>query len=158
MASNNNAAASSGGMPQLDFSTFPNQAFWLVLVLICLFMMVRLLIIPRMDSILANRRKVIEEDLIGAEKFREDAEELEKSITEEIDQSRLRAAEIINKSKDKIKQNQKKGLMEATEITNALVADSNKAIQKMQKEASKQVEKISTELIPEIVAKLGAKK
>ena len=158
MASNNNAVASSGGMPQLDFSTFPNQAFWLILVLLCLFMMVRLLIIPRMDNILANRRKVIEEDLIGAEKFREDAEELEKSITEEIDQSRIRAAEIIGKSKDKIKQNQKKGLIEATEITNALVADSNKAIQKMQKEASKQVEKISTELIPEIVAKLGAKK
>ena len=157
MASNNNAEASSGGMPQLDFTTFPNQAFWLVLVLVCLFLMVRLLIIPRMDNILANRRKVIEEDLVGAEKFREDATELKKSVTEEIDQARLRAAEIIGKSKDKIKQNQKKGLTEAAEITDALVVESNKALQKMQKEATKQVEKISNELLDDIVNKLTKK-
>ena len=157
MASNNSAEASSGGMPQLDFSTFPNQAFWLVLILACLFMMVRLLIIPRMDNILANRRKVIEEDLIGAEKLREEAEELEKSITSEIDQSRLRASEILSKSKDKVKQNQKKGLDEATEITNVLIADSNKAIEKMHKEATRQVTKIAAELTPTIVNKLTKK-
>ena len=106
MATNNTPEVSTGGMPQLDFSTFPNQAFWVIVTLTCLFVMVRLLIIPRMDNILANRRKVIEEDLIGAEKLREEAEELGKSITSEIDQSRLRASEILSKSKDKVKQNQ----------------------------------------------------
>jgi len=28
------AAASAPGMPQLDFSTFPNQIFWLVVTLV----------------------------------------------------------------------------------------------------------------------------
>ena len=158
MASNNTAEASSGGMPQLDFSTFSNQAFWLIVTVACLFMMVRLLIIPRMDNILANRRKVIEEDLIGAEKFKEAAEELSKSITEEIDESRVRANDIVGKSKDKIKQNRQKGLQEATEITDALLNESNKTIQKMQKEANKQIQKISAELAPEIVTKLSPEK
>ena len=158
MASNNTAEASSGGMPQLDFSTFSNQAFWLIVTVTCLFMMVRFLIIPRMDNILANRRKVIEEDLIGAEKFKEAAEELSKSITEEIDESRVRANDIIGKSKEKIKQNRQKGLQEAAEITEALLIQSDKTIQKMQKEANKQIEKISSELVPEIVVKLSPKK
>ncbi len=158
MASNNTAEASSGGMPQLDFSTFSNQAFWLIVTVICLFMMVRFLIIPRMDNILANRRKVIEEDLIGAEKFREAAEDLSKSITKEIDESRARASDIIGKSKDKIKQNRQKGLQEASEITNTLLIESDKAIQKMQKEANKQIENISAELAPEIVTKLSPEK
>ena len=158
MATNNAAEASSAGMPQLDFSTFSNQAFWLIVTVVCLFMMVRFLIIPRMDNILANRRKVIEEDLIGAEKFREAAEDLSKSITKEIDESRARASDIIGKSKDKIKQNRQKGLQEASEITNTLLIESDKAIQKMQKEANKQIENISAELAPEIVTKLSPEK
>ena len=158
MASNNSAEASSGWMPQLDFSTFSNQAFWLIVTIVCLFMIVRLLIIPRMDNILANRRKVIEEDLVGAEKFREAATELRNSITNEIDESRHRAADIINKSKEKIKQARHEGQLEASEMTNTLLKNSNQAIKAMQKEANKQVEKISAELAPELIKKLSSKK
>mgnify|MGYP001426951574 CR=1 FL=1 len=155
MASNNNAEASSGGMPQLDFSTFPNQVFWLSVTIFCLLLMVRFIIIPRMDNILANRRKVIEEDLVGAEKFREAAEELEKSITQEMDQSKARANEMLAKSKEKIKQNRQKGLIEAEEMTRTLLSDSEKVIVTMQREANKKIEKISAELAPEIIKKLS---
>ena len=158
MASNNSTEASGGGMPQLDFSTFPNQAFWLILTILCLFMMVRLFIIPRMDNILANRRKVIEEDLVGAEKFRESAEHLRKSITEEVDQAHLRANEILTKSKEKINLNRLNGLAEANEITNTLVDNSEKVIRKMERDAAKQIEKISLEVVPQIVAKLSSEK
>jgi F-type H+-transporting ATPase subunit b len=155
MAANNNAEASSGGMPQLDFSTFPNQIFWLVITMVCLFMMVRLLIIPRMDNILANRRKVIEEDLVGAEKFRDSAEELRNSITLEVESARQRSNEIISKSKQKSKQNRIKGMAEASEMTTKLLLDSDKVINKMRKEATKQVDKISAEIIPEIIKKMS---
>jgi F-type H+-transporting ATPase subunit b len=101
MTIKNNAEVSAGGMPQLDFSTFPNQAFWLIVTILCLFMMIRFLIIPRMDNILANRRKVIDEDLVGAEGLRKTAQELEISITEEVDTARFRSTDIINKTKEK---------------------------------------------------------
>ena len=158
MATNKTAEEASGGMPQLDFATFPNQAFWLVITLFCLFLMVRFIIIPRMDNILANRRKVVEEDLVGAEKFREASEELAKSITKEVDESRLRAAEIIGKSKETIKQRRQKSLEEASEMVDSIIANSEKAILKMQKDAKREIEKISTELTPEIVAKLSGDK
>ena len=48
------------GMPQLDFSTFPNQIFWLVIFCVILFAIVKLFIIPRMEDIFANRRKIID--------------------------------------------------------------------------------------------------
>jgi F-type H+-transporting ATPase subunit b len=154
MAANNSAEASSGGMPQLDFSTFPNQAFWLIVTMLCLFMMVRLLIIPRMDNILANRRKVIEEDLVGAEKFRDAAEKLRDSITLEVDVARTRSTEIISKNKKKAKLNQMKGMDEASEMTTKLLQDSEKVINKMKKEAVEQVDKISGEIAPEIIKKM----
>jgi F0F1-type ATP synthase membrane subunit b/b' len=108
-----------------------------------------------MDNILGNRRKVIEEDLVGAEKLRETAQELKNSITEEVDLARLRAAEIIGKSKEKIKETRNKGLAEAAEITSALLEESEKAIQKMQKDADKQIRRLSEDLAPEIVTKLS---
>jgi F-type H+-transporting ATPase subunit b len=155
MAANNTAEASSGGMPQLDFSTFPNQAFWLVITLLCLFMMVRLLIIPRMDNILANRRKVIEEDLVGAEKFRDAAEELRNALTSEVDSARTRSNEILSKTKQKAKSNYKKGMAEASEMTEKLLVDSDKLIGKMQKDAAKQVDQISDEIVPELIEKMS---
>jgi F-type H+-transporting ATPase subunit b len=155
MAVNNTAEASSVGMPQLDFSTFPNQAFWLFVTMLCLFIMVRLLIIPRMDNILANRRKVLEEDLVGAERFRDSAQELRNSITLEVDAARDRSNEIIAKSKLKAKINQKKGMAEALEMTTRLLLDSNKVISKMQKEANQKVDKISAEIAPVIVKKMS---
>ena len=53
----------SVGMPQLDFSNFDNQAFWLFVFLTLVFIVVRVLVMPRMESTLTNRRKIIEEDL-----------------------------------------------------------------------------------------------
>jgi F-type H+-transporting ATPase subunit b len=155
MATNNTAEASSGGMPQLDFSTFPNQAFWLVITLLCLFMMVRLLVIPRMDNILANRRKVIEEDLVGAEKFRDAAEELRNALTSEVDSARTRSNEILSKTKQKSKSNYKKGMAEASEMTTKLLVDSDKLIGKMQKDAAQQVDQISDEIVPELIEKMS---
>ena len=155
MVANNSAEASSVGMPQLDFNTFPNQAFWLIVTMLCLFMMVRLLIIPRMDNILANRRKVIEEDLVGAEKFRDAAEKLRESITLEVDRARTRSSEIISKNKKKAKLNQKKGLDEASEMTTKLLQDSDKVINEMRKKAAEQVDKISAEIAPEIIKKMS---
>ncbi len=153
MAKDSSTQAASG-MPQLDFSTFPNQGFWLLITIFCLFLMVRLLIIPRMDNILTNRRKVIEEDLVGAEKFRDAAEALKGSISQEVDAARIRANDIVSKSKEKNKLTHENGIKEATEMTKKLVIESEKNIQKMQQEAKSKIDKISEELAPKIVAKV----
>jgi len=153
MAKDSSTQAASG-MPQLDFSTFPNQGFWLLITIFCLFLMVRLLIIPRMDNILTNRRKVIEEDLVGAEKFRDAAEALKESITQEVDAARVRANDIINKSKEKNKGTHENGSREAAEMTKKLLAESEKNIQKMNQEAKSKINKISEELAPKIVDKV----
>lgn len=153
MATENKAEASVG-MPQLDFSTFPNQGFWLLITIVCLFLMVRFLIIPRMENILTNRRKVIEEDLVGAEKFRDSAVDLKSSITKEVDAARARANDIINKSKEKIKLARERGVKEASEMTQELLIESEKNIKQMHKDASNQVEKISNEIAPRIVEKV----
>ena len=78
MASNSNNGAV--GMPQLDFSTFPNQIFWLAIFCVVLFAIVKFFIIPRMEDIFANRRKIIDGNIAKAEEIRLRVGEIEKQI------------------------------------------------------------------------------
>ena len=69
---------SAVGMPQLDFSTFPNQIFWLAVFCVVLFAIVKFFIIPRMEDIFANRRKIIDGNVAKAEEIRLRVNEIEK--------------------------------------------------------------------------------
>ena len=47
----------SVGMPQLDFTTFPNQIFWLVVTLIVIYFILTRIALPRIGAVLAERRE-----------------------------------------------------------------------------------------------------
>ncbi len=148
------SSETSSGMPQLNFDTFSNQAFWLVIVLICVFFMVKILIIPRMDNILTNRRKMIEEDLVGAENLKDQAESLRNTITNEVDDARLRATEILAKSKEKNKAALDSAIADASEMTSKLIEESEIKLRESKKNVEKNVTKIAQTLKPEIVKKI----
>ena len=48
-------AAESAGMPQLDFSTYSNQIFWLVLTLIAIYLILVKVALPRVAAVLSER-------------------------------------------------------------------------------------------------------
>ena len=50
------AAVEAGpGMPQLDFSTFSNQIFWLVVTLVVIYFILSRIALPRIGGALADR-------------------------------------------------------------------------------------------------------
>src|SRR5690606_22415070 len=65
------------GMPQLDFTTFPNQIFWLVLTLIAIYLVLNRVALPRIGAILAERQGTITNDIAAAEDLRNKAKEAE---------------------------------------------------------------------------------
>ena len=60
-------AASGPGMPQLDITTFSNQIFWLVVALVVLYYVMSRVALPRVASVLADRRGAITADIAAAE-------------------------------------------------------------------------------------------
>ncbi|MGJ8557588.1 MAG: F0F1 ATP synthase subunit B', partial [Sulfitobacter geojensis] len=54
--------ASAPGMPQLDFSTWGNQIFWLVLALIAIYLILSRVALPRIGAVLAERSGTITND------------------------------------------------------------------------------------------------
>ena len=64
-------------MPQLDFSHFPNQIFWLVVALVVIYLILSKVALPRIGSILAERQGTITNDIAAAEDLKQKAVEAE---------------------------------------------------------------------------------
>ena len=60
-------AETAPGMPQLDFSTFPNQIFWLCVTLVVLYLILSRVALPRIATVLSERHGAIQRDLDKAE-------------------------------------------------------------------------------------------
>ena len=141
-------------MPQLDFSNFDNQAFWLLIFLFLVFLVIRLLVMPRMEETLTNRRKIIEEGIQEAEDFRDKAVEIENSLNDEIEAARIKANEILRNCKEEIKRNTKDALADIDTKIEELAEKSEKNIVSLKSEAKKEVNALSKKLAPEIVKAL----
>ena len=61
-------------MPQFDFSTFPSQIFWLAVCFTVLFVLLNKMVVPKVDDILTERQKRIDDDLSKAADLKAETE------------------------------------------------------------------------------------
>ena len=156
MASNSNNGAV--GMPQLDFSTFPNQIFWLAIFCVVLFAIVKFFIIPRMEDIFANRRKIIDGNIAKAEEIRLRVGEIEEQIEEELRKAKSQCDEIMNTSGNNIKEQMTQALEDSKIATSQLINEAEGRLKKLRDGSETAIEKISEELANEIIKKVSGGK
>ncbi|MEP1231071.1 MAG: hypothetical protein ABJG88_10385 [Litorimonas sp.] len=97
------AEAASGGLPQLDFSSWAGQIFWLVVIFAILYVVLAKFILPKLGNGLAERSDHIADDLDAASRFQQEATEAEKAYTHALADARAKAqnvAETTRKSVD----------------------------------------------------------
>lgn len=88
------AAHSSGGLPQLDISTFPSQIFWLVIVFGFLMVFFSKKTIPDISKTLENRNDRIQTDLENAEKLRKEVESVHENYESSLNNAREQATVV----------------------------------------------------------------
>ena len=146
---------SAVGMPQLDFSTFPNQIFWLVVFCVVLFAIVKIFIIPRMEDIFANRRKIIDGNIAKAEEIRIRVSEIEKQIEEELQKAKSQCDEIMKASGNNIKEQMASALEDSKIATAQLISEAEGRLKELRDGSEATIEKISEELASEIISKIS---
>ena len=142
-------------MPQLDFSTFPNQIFWLVVFCVVLFAIVKFFIIPRMEDIFANRRKIIDGNIAKAEEIRLRVSEIEKQIEEELQKAKAQCDEIMSNSGNTIKEQMALALEDSKIATTQLISEAEVRLKELRDGSEAAIEKISEELASEIISKIS---
>ena len=92
-------AGQKTGMPQLDFSTFPNQIFWLVIMLVATYFLLSRVVLPRIEGVLAERKGTIGGDLAESEALKQKAVAAEAAFNAALVQARGEAGKIIAAAK-----------------------------------------------------------
>jgi F-type H+-transporting ATPase subunit b len=87
------------GLPQMDFTTFPSQIFWLVVTFGLLFVVLSRVTLPRIASTITTRRNRIEGDLATAERSRKDAADALAAYETALAQARARAMALAEENR-----------------------------------------------------------
>lgn len=143
------------GMPQLDFSTWGNQIFWLVLALIAIYMILSRVALPRIAAVLAERQGTITNDIAAAEDLSAKAAEAEAAYDKALVDARAEAQNIIAQAKADMQADLDKAIASADEKIAAKSAESEKAIAEIRAGAVENVKAVAKDTVKEIVAAMG---
>ena len=161
MATEATEAAGHGGeavgMPQLDFSTWPNQIFWLLVTLAVIYFLLTRIALPRIGSVLADRKGAITSDLAAAEELKQKALKAEKAYNEALAQARADAAKIVAEARAGIQKDLDVALAKADAQIAAKSAESEVRITEIRDGALAAVTEVAKDTAKEIVAALGGK-
>ena len=159
-ASHGAAEAAHGGgssMPQLDFSTFGNQIFWLAVTLVVIYLILSRVALPRIAAVLAERQGTITNDIAAAEDLKAKAVEAENIYNKALADARAEAQRIAAETRAEIQAGLDEAIAQADVDIAAKAAESEKAIAEIKAGALDSISTVANDTAAEVVAALGGK-
>ncbi|MCV2893473.1 F0F1 ATP synthase subunit B' [Lentibacter sp. XHP0401] len=150
-------ADAAPGMPQLDFSTWANQIFWLVVTLVVIYLVLSRVALPRIAAVLAERQGTITNDIAAAEDLKQKAVEAEEAYNQALADARNEANNIIAATKTDIQKDLDVALAKADAEIAAKTAEGEKAIAAIREGALESVKAVAKDTAKELVTAMGGK-
>jgi len=88
------AAASGGGLPQLDLAQWPGQMVWMLFIFVVLYVLFSKVFVPRVAGTINDREDKIAGDIGSARKLRDAAQADADAAAGEMAQARARAQKL----------------------------------------------------------------
>ncbi|MBV1867257.1 MAG: F0F1 ATP synthase subunit B' [Marinosulfonomonas sp.] len=148
-------AGEAVGMPQIDFTSFPNQIFWLVITLVVIYFVLSRISLPRIAAVLAERQGTITNDIAAAEDLKLKAVEAEEAYNKALADARVEAGQIVADARAEIQADLDVAIAKADAEISAKTAESEKAINAIRESAADSVKVVAKDTAKEIVAALG---
>ena len=149
------AAEGAGGMPQLDFSTFDNQIFWMVVALVAIYLILSRVALPRIAGVLSERQGTITADIAAAEDLKLKAEEAEKAYEQALVDARSEAARIVAEARAEIQAELDAATARADADIAAKAAESERHIADIRASAMESVTVVAQDTAAALVAAMG---
>jgi F-type H+-transporting ATPase subunit b len=147
-------SAEHKSFPPFDPQTFGSQLFWLVIVFAALYVLMSKLALPRIGSILENRRQHREADLAAAEQLRQKSDEAMMAHEKALADAHARAQAVANEMQQK-QAAQSEALRKTLETDlNGRIAAAEKSIAETRAKAMANVQGIAGDAAAAIVERL----
>jgi F-type H+-transporting ATPase subunit b len=137
------ADAASGGMPQLDFTTFPSQIFWLIVALVALYLIMSRVALPKITGAIEERHDAIEDDLERAAEFKRRAQQAEQAYEAALAEAKRKAQAIAAEARAAIQKDVDAAIAKADADIAARSAESEKRIGEIRDGAMANVEAVA---------------
>jgi F-type H+-transporting ATPase subunit b len=144
-------------MPQLDFSNWGNQIFWLLVTLVVIYFVLSRIALPRIAAVLAERQGTITNDIAAAEELKAKAVEAEEAYNKALADARAEAQRIVAEAKAEIQADLDAATAKADAEIAAKAAESEKAIAEIRAGALESIKAVATDAATEIVSAMGGK-
>ena len=145
-------------MPQLDFTTFIPQLFWLFLSLSFLYFILSRIALPRISDVIEERNDTITDDLDEAKALSIEAEKVVNELKSKLEDARSSSQKTLmderQKNLDKISSERKK----FEETISKEISSSEEKINKGKSEALKEASDLAVDIAEEIINNLFVKK
>ena len=145
-------------MPQLDPSSFGSQLFWLAVTFVMLYVVLSVLVLPRITSTLARRSDQLDGDLAEAESLRAQAQAALEAYEESLAQARAKALSLAQEMRVEV---QAETDRQKAELDAKLAEEAAKVVARLEQAretAMAGLRDAAFELIGDVLTSVGADK
>ncbi len=96
------AAEAASGLPQLDYSTWVGQIFWLFITFGVLYFILARFILPKLGGTIVERADRVADDLDAASRMQREAEEAEKAYNQSLADARAKSHNVAESTRKAI--------------------------------------------------------
>ena len=142
-------------MPQLDFSTFLPQIFWLFVSLSFLYIVLSRYALPRVSDVIEERKDIIAQDIDSAKKYSSETDLAIEELNMKLSEAKINSQSLMNDSLQKIKKsNEEKKALLFKEINDDILAAEAEIQEKKEKSLS-ELSAISEDIAIEMLENLS---
>jgi len=142
------------GFPPFEKQTFASQLLWFALTFVVLYLLMSRLALPRIGSILEERRRRVEGDLAEAQRLKEASDAAIAAHEKALAEARGRAQTLANETREKAAAAAELRRKEVDAKLSAHIAEAEKSIAGTRTAAMANVHGIATEAAAAIVERL----
>ena len=142
-------------MPQLDFSVFPSQLFWLTINFGLMLFIMSKFIIPKTAEMINLRKEKIEGDIQKAEEIKQKVEATIQRYNEALKDANSKANISLQKTKDELNETINRRQSDLMIKLNAEIEAGENKIANSKARALQKIEDVAVDLAVDVLGKLG---
>jgi len=152
------AGGESQCLPQLDFSTWPTQIFWLIVTFAIGYILMARMVVPNIGAVLEERRERISSDIEQAKAADADAKSMQSKYEAELAEARTKAADAAKQALDEAKAENEKAEAELSAKLAKKIKTAETKLAKAREEALAGIDEAAQETVADIASQVAGVK
>lgn len=144
-------------MPQLDFSTYLTQFFWVIVTFICFWFIMDKFIVPKLRDTIEERKRKYEDLILKADKINKKALESLKKYDEIITAAKIKANEQIKQNELELKKIIEEKELEIDLKLKEKIEQSEELLENESKNTIAKIDELSKDIALSIINQLDIK-